>query len=180
LRAAETFFEPSHTGESASDSPDDAGRVTKRSDPGSAHDLEDVIGRLAGVAERPLSEMVKRVHLSDQQHAAIHRIFTGTISEMRRLRLEAASKGPERNQLAQRRDKLLDECRCRALDVLTPQQRAQWGKLLDERQTDPLRTSVFQFVAAPAPPLISPAPATTAAPGKLSEAETRKKAHSPP
>ena len=85
-----------------------------------------MVRRLAGATALTLSEVVQRLQLSDQQQAQIRRIVNGTIENMRRLRLEAASKGVQRRQFAQRRDELLSESRRQALDLLTPKQ-AQSG-----------------------------------------------------
>jgi hypothetical protein len=136
---AGTSFDPFDVGESLFGFPGDAAQTPDQSDPESADDLGDLIGRLTGAASRPLSDMAKGLHLSDRQQAEIHRIVSGTNAEMQGLDREVASKAVDPHQLAGRRDKLLDDCRRQTLDLLTPQQRAEWDKLLDQRQT-PART----------------------------------------
>ncbi len=134
-RDADPSFDPYDVGDSLFGFSGDAAPTPKQSDPNSADDLGDLIGRLTGAASRPLSDMAKGLHLSDRQQAAIHRIVGGTNAEMQSLDREAAAKALDPHQLAGRRDKLLDDCRRQTLDLLTPQQRAQWDKLLDQRQT---------------------------------------------
>jgi hypothetical protein len=137
FRAGETSAEPRDAGESALGFRG-GDQEPERSDPKSGQDVRDMVDRVAGATVLTLSEVVERLRLSDEQQAQIRRIVDGASESIRRLSLEAASKGMVGHELSQRREKLLGESRRRALDLLTPPQRAEWEKLVGEGRSGDL------------------------------------------
>ncbi|MBU4271045.1 MAG: hypothetical protein KKA28_04170 [Planctomycetes bacterium] len=76
--------------------------------------------------------VVRRLRLTEKQQGLIQQLIDAMAETMRKLDLDLRLRGAERRQINQLRDKLFDDYLRRALDLLTPEQQAEWKKLHDE------------------------------------------------
>jgi len=95
----------------------------------SAVRVADRRGDDAGVVA---GRVVRRLRLTEKQQGLIQQLIDAMAETMRKLDLDLRLRGAERRQINQLRDKLFDDYLRRALDLLTPEQQAEWKKLHDE------------------------------------------------
>ncbi len=94
-------------------------------------DLHNLVRRLPGPTAMALPEVVRRLRLTEKQHELIHQLIDAMVEATRKLDLDPLLRGAERRQIKQLRDKLHDDFFHRALDLLTPEQQAEWKNLHD-------------------------------------------------
>ena len=95
-------------------------------------DLCNLVRRLPGSTALALPEVVRRLRLTEKQQELIQQLIDAMAEAIRKLDLDPRLRGVERRRIKQLRDKLLDDYLRRALDLLTPEQQAEWEKLHDE------------------------------------------------
>ena len=95
-------------------------------------DLRNLVWRLPGPTALGLPEVVRRLRLTEKQQGQIQQLIDAMAENIRKLDLDPRLRGAERWQIKQLRDTLLDHYLRRALDLLTPEQQAEWKKLHDE------------------------------------------------
>jgi len=99
--------------------------------PDAERNLRDLVRRLPGPTTLVLPEVVRRLRLTEKQQKLIRQLVDSMVEAHRRLDLDPLLRGAERREITRRRTELLDEYLRRALDVLTPEQRAEWKKIHD-------------------------------------------------
>ena len=92
----------------------------------------NLVRRLPGPTALALPEVVRRLRLTEKQQGLIQQLIDAMVEATRKLDLDPLLRGAERRQIKQLRDKLFDDFLRRALDLLTPEQQAEWKKLHDE------------------------------------------------
>ena len=77
-----------------------------------------------------LPDVVRELHLTPEQQRQIQEIIDAADALMPQIDSEARLRGEGRDQIAQRRDALLDESRRKALQLLTDEQRELLAEIL--------------------------------------------------
>jgi len=97
-------------------------------------DIGKLVARLPGAAPFELPQVAERLGLTAQQRAQVRQIVSDCARTIEALEQQMA--GASRQQLALYRQAILDKARQEALQVLNPEQLAQWEQLSKASRSD--------------------------------------------
>ncbi|MBN1394956.1 MAG: hypothetical protein JW959_08030 [Pirellulales bacterium] len=95
-------------------------------------ELRKLVRWLPGPTSLGLPEVARRLKLSEEQQKTIRRIIDAMAAAMREIDLDPLLRGVERSRIGQLREKLFDDHLRQAVEVLTPEQQAEWKMLRDK------------------------------------------------
>ena len=94
-------------------------------------ELRNLVRQLPGPTAFGLTDVVRRLRLSNRQQELIQKLIDAMADVLQKLELDEELHGADRYQINELRDKLFDDYLRRALELLTPEQRAEWEQLHD-------------------------------------------------
>ncbi len=99
--------------------------------PQSETELLDLVRQLPGPTAFGLTDVARRLSLSKKQQRMIQKLIDAMADVLQKLELDEELHGADRYQINKLRDKLFDDYLHRVLELLTPEQRAEWNVLHD-------------------------------------------------